>query len=62
MGEISLGIAVGAAEALVETFVPQAKGIIDKGNKSMKDVAAGGYMAGEISRGLVKTILTFIIL
>ncbi len=27
MNEVSLGIAVGAAEALVETFVPQTKSL-----------------------------------
>ncbi len=61
MNEVSLGIAVGAAEALVETFVPQTKNIIDKGNKAIKDASAAGYMAGEISRGTVKAILTFLI-
>lgn len=62
MNEVLLGAAVGVAEGTVETFVPQLKGLIDKGNKSMKDVAAAGYMAGEISRGLTKAALAFLIL
>lgn len=62
MNEVALGIAVGAAEAVVETIVPQATGIISKGNKCMKDVAAAGYLAGEISRGVVHAVLVLLIL
>lgn len=62
MDEILIGLAVGVTEGFVETFIPGTEKLIQKGNESVKDAAAAGYMAGEFSRALTKTILNSILL
>lgn len=61
MNEILLGLAAGVTEGVVETIFPATTGLVDKGNKCMKDAAPAGYMAGELSRGLTKAVLLLFI-